>query len=60
MARHGADASVHLERSRGAGGWRNEALAEKRRGIRTVRRVVGALEIERANKKIGPRSRRIR
>jgi isoleucyl-tRNA synthetase len=35
-------------------GWRNEALAEKWRGIRTVRRVVtGALEIERANKKIG-------
>ena len=34
--------------------WHDEALAEKWRKIRTVRRVVtGALEIERANKKIG-------
>jgi isoleucyl-tRNA synthetase len=56
MARYGADAaSVHLELfPEVPAGWRNEALAEKWRGIRTVRRVVtGALEIERANKKIG-------
>jgi isoleucyl-tRNA synthetase len=34
--------------------WRDEALAEKWRKVRTVRRVVtGALEIERAQKRIG-------
>ena len=34
--------------------WRNDALAEKWRKVRTVRRVVtGALEIERAAKRIG-------
>ena len=34
--------------------WRDEALAEKWRKVRTVRRVVtGALEIERAHKRIG-------
>jgi isoleucyl-tRNA synthetase len=34
--------------------WRNDALAEKWRKIRTVRRVVtGALEVERAAKRIG-------
>ena len=34
--------------------WRNDALAEKWRKVRTVRRVVtGALEIERAGKRIG-------
>jgi isoleucyl-tRNA synthetase len=34
--------------------WRNDALAEKWRKVRTVRRVVtGALEIERAHKRIG-------
>ena len=36
------------------GEWRDEALAEKWRRVRTVRRVVtGALEIERAQKRIG-------
>ncbi len=35
-------------------GWRNEALSEKWKKIRTVRRAVtGALEIERAQKRIG-------
>jgi isoleucyl-tRNA synthetase len=56
LSRYGADAgSVHLELfPEVPAGWRNEALAEKWRNIRTVRRVVtGALEIERANKKIG-------
>ena len=34
--------------------WRDDALAEKWRKVRTVRRVVtGALEVERANKRIG-------
>ncbi len=34
--------------------WRNDALAEKWRKVRSVRRVVtGALELERANKRIG-------
>ena len=34
--------------------WRDDALAEKWRKVRTVRRVVtGALEIERAHKRIG-------
>ena len=34
--------------------WRDDALAEKWRKVRTVRRVVtGALEIERAGKRIG-------
>ena len=34
--------------------WRNEALAEKWRKVRAVRRVVtGALELERAQKRIG-------
>jgi isoleucyl-tRNA synthetase len=56
MSRYGADASsVHLELfpvvpPEG----RDEALAEKWRKVRTVRRVVtGALEIERAQKRIG-------
>ncbi|MGE0060679.1 MAG: isoleucine--tRNA ligase [Xanthobacteraceae bacterium] len=56
MARYGADApSVHLELfPEVPGAWRDDALTEKWRKIRTVRRVVtGALEIERANKKIG-------
>jgi isoleucyl-tRNA synthetase len=56
MARYGADASsVHLELFPDVpSSWRDEALAEKWRKIRSVRRVVtGALEIERANKKIG-------
>ena len=48
-------ASVHLlQFPEGLGAWRNDALAEKWRKIRTVRRVItGALEIERAQKRIG-------
>jgi isoleucyl-tRNA synthetase len=47
--------SVHLEQFRAVpSDWRNEALAEKWKKIRQVRRVVtGALEIERAKKTIG-------
>ncbi|HTS42285.1 MAG TPA: isoleucine--tRNA ligase [Xanthobacteraceae bacterium] len=47
--------SVHLEQFPAVPpAWRDDALAEKWRKVRTVRRVVtGALEIERANKKIG-------
>jgi isoleucyl-tRNA synthetase len=60
MARYGADAeSVHLQLfaevpAKGEKPWRDDALAEKWRKIRTVRRVVtGALEIARAEKRIG-------
>jgi isoleucyl-tRNA synthetase len=51
----GDAASVHLELfPELPAGYRNDALAEKWRKIRTVRRVVtGALEVERANKRIG-------
>jgi len=55
-SRYGADAkSVHLEVFPDVpAAWRDEALAEKWRKIRIVRRVVtGALEIERAGKRIG-------
>ena len=55
-ARYGAAAkSVHLETfPEVPAAWRDEALAEKWRRIRIVRRVVtGALEIERAGKRIG-------
>jgi isoleucyl-tRNA synthetase len=47
--------SVHLQLFPNIlAGWRDEALAEKWRKVRTVRRVVtGALEIERAGKRIG-------
>jgi len=47
--------SVHLEQFRLLPAeWRNEALAEKWRKVRQVRRVItGALEIERAKKTIG-------
>jgi isoleucyl-tRNA synthetase len=50
-----ADGSVHLESfSEVPAAWRDPALAEKWRKVRTVRRVVtGALEIERAHKRIG-------
>jgi isoleucyl-tRNA synthetase len=50
-----ADGSVHLELfPEVPAAWRNEVLAEKWRKLRTVRRVVtGALEIERAHKRIG-------
>jgi isoleucyl-tRNA synthetase len=56
LARHpGEDSSVHLELFREIpADWRNDALAEKWRKVRTVRRVVtGALELERAAKRIG-------
>ena len=51
----GEEASVHLEPfPEIPASWRNDALAEKWRKIRTVRRVVtGALEVERAAKRIG-------
>jgi len=49
------DDSVHLQRFPDLpASWRNDALAEKWRKVRLVRRVVtGALEIERAQKRIG-------
>ena len=56
LARYGADAgSVHLEEfAKVLAAWRDDSLAEKWRKVRAVRRVVtGALELERANKKIG-------
>ncbi|MGH6767800.1 MAG: class I tRNA ligase family protein, partial [Xanthobacteraceae bacterium] len=56
LARHpSSDGSVHLEVFPEApASWRDDALAEKWRKVRTVRRVVtGALEIERAGKRIG-------
>jgi isoleucyl-tRNA synthetase len=55
-SRYGAEApSVHLQMfPEVPAAWRDEALAEKWRKIRIVRRVVtGALEIERAGKRIG-------
>jgi isoleucyl-tRNA synthetase len=50
-----AEGSVHLELlPEVPSGWRDEALAEKWRRVRNLRRVVtGALEIERAHKRIG-------
>jgi isoleucyl-tRNA synthetase len=56
LARHTSEAaSVHLETfPQIPANWRDEGLAEKWRKIRLVRRVVtGALEIERAQKRIG-------
>jgi isoleucyl-tRNA synthetase len=56
QSRYGADAeSVHLELFPAIPPeWRDEALAEKWRKVRQVRRVVtGALEIARAGKRIG-------
>ena len=55
-SRYGTDAkSVHLETfPEVPASWRDDKLAEKWRKVRTVRRVVtGALEIERAQKRIG-------
>ena len=55
-SRYGAEAkSVHLEQfPEVPAAWRNDKLADKWRKVRTVRRVVtGALEIERAQKRIG-------
>jgi len=56
LSRYGENAgSVHLEHfPEIPAGWRGDALAEKWRKVRDVRRVVtGALEIERAQKRIG-------
>jgi isoleucyl-tRNA synthetase len=55
LERYPQAASVHLEQFRTIPAeWRDEALAEKWKDIRQVRRVVtGALELERANKGIG-------
>ena len=55
LAREPAAQSVHLEPFPSIpAGWRNDALAEKWRKLRNIRRVVtGALEIERAQKRIG-------
>jgi len=56
MAREGADASsVHLEWfPEVPAAWRDDGLAERWRKVRNVRRVVtGALELERAQKRIG-------
>src|SRR5262244_270369 len=56
LARYPSQAgSVHLELfAELPSAWRDDALAEKWRKVRTVRRVVtGALEIERAQKRIG-------
>jgi len=51
----GDEASVHLRTfPETPGAWRNEALAEKWRKVRELRRVVtGALEVERREKRIG-------
>jgi isoleucyl-tRNA synthetase len=55
LARDPAATSVHLETFPDApASWRNDALAEKWRKLRNLRRVVtGALELERAAKRIG-------
>jgi isoleucyl-tRNA synthetase len=55
LARDPSAQSVHLENFPTIpAGWRNDALAEKWRKLRAIRRVVtGALEIERAQKRIG-------
>jgi isoleucyl-tRNA synthetase len=56
LARYGeAAGSVHLELfPELPAEWRNDALAEKWRKVRLIRRVItGALEIERAHKRIG-------
>jgi isoleucyl-tRNA synthetase len=55
LARDPATPSVHLELFPDVpAAWRDDALAEKWRKLRAIRRVVtGALEIERAHKRIG-------
>jgi len=55
LARDPAAVSVHLEQFPAvAQSWRDDALAEKWRKLRNIRRVVtGALELERAAKRIG-------
>ncbi|MAZ35650.1 MAG: isoleucine--tRNA ligase [Thalassospira sp.] len=54
-ARYGADSSVHSETfNTVSDGWKNDVLAAKWEKIRKLRRVVtGALELERAEKRIG-------
>jgi isoleucyl-tRNA synthetase len=54
-ARYGADSSVHSETfNTVSDGWKDDALAAKWAKIRKLRRVVtGALELERAEKRIG-------
>ncbi len=55
LARDGVAVSVHLESFPAVpASWRDDALAEKWRKLRNLRRVVtGALELERAAKRIG-------
>jgi isoleucyl-tRNA synthetase len=55
LARDPGATSVHLEQFPAVpASWRDDALAEKWRRVRAVRRVVtGALELERAGKRIG-------
>ncbi|RCL03928.1 MAG: isoleucyl-tRNA synthetase [Candidatus Tokpelaia sp. JSC189] len=55
IARNPESLSVHLEQFRETPHtWKNDALAERWRKVRLVRRVVtGALELERVNKRIG-------
>jgi isoleucyl-tRNA synthetase len=55
LSRDPSAASVHLEQFPAVPqSWRNDALAEKWHSLRTLRRVVtGALEVERAAKRIG-------
>ena len=55
LAREGASASVHLETfPEVPAAWRDDALAERWRKLRNLRRVVtGTLELERAAKRIG-------
>ncbi len=55
LARYPDAASVHLESfPKVSAAWRDDALAEKWRKLRNLRRVVtGALELERAGKRIG-------
>jgi isoleucyl-tRNA synthetase len=55
LARDPAAASVHLESFPAVpSSWRDDALAERWRQLRNLRRVVtGALEVERAGKRIG-------
>ncbi|MDD9332241.1 MAG: class I tRNA ligase family protein, partial [Bartonella sp.] len=55
LERYPESQSVHLEQFRSVPGeWKNESLAERWKKVRQVRKVVtGALELERADKRIG-------
>ena len=55
LSRHGGDGSVHLEQfPQIPAAWRDDDLAVKWDNVRNLRRVVtGAIEVERAAKKIG-------